>query len=297
MFADIAAGTRLVTQSLQAFARFPSLLLPLAFLWGVATPALAYLLFRLSWWDYGWTLLALIAVGLFMLFSLLLSLSCFVLLERIRQIEMDEPRDMARALTAGLRNTGRALPIVVVWTLLWVVLQVIGIVAGGDDDSGDDDSLASWSLQALAKGLRMVVFLTFPALAWDGIGPVQATKRGLDVARTHKAVFATGFVLTKIVATLVIVPPIALLLGTVALDWMIPTWAWVATIAYCALVWSFAMVLEQMFAAELYAWHLVWEDARAKAGTNGAPAPSVLQDIKRPSLVDGVPDLVHVGQA
>jgi hypothetical protein len=57
------------------------------------------------------------------------------------------------------------------------------------------------------------------------------------------------------------------------------------------------MVLEQMFAAELYAWHLVWEDARAKAGTNGAPAPSVLQDIKRPSLVDGVPDLVHVGQA
>ncbi len=144
----------------------------------------------------------------------------------------------------------------------------------------------------------MVVFVTFPALAWeDGTGPVQAIKRGLDVARTHKAVFATGFVLTKIVATLVFVPPIALLLGTAELDWMIPTWAWVATIAYCALVWSFAMVLEQMFAAELYAWHLVWEDARAKAGTNGAPVPAVLQDIKRPSLVDGVPDLVHVGQA
>lgn len=40
---------------------------------GVATPALAYLLSRLSWWDSSWTPLTLIAVGLFMLFSPLLS--------------------------------------------------------------------------------------------------------------------------------------------------------------------------------------------------------------------------------
>jgi hypothetical protein len=54
------------------------------------------------------------------------------------------------------------------------------------------------------------------------------------------------------------------------------------------------MLVQQLFAAELYAWFLIWEDACERACAEGTPAPAPT-DIKRPSVVDGVPDLVAVG--
>ena len=151
------------------------------------------------------------------------------------------------------------------------------------------------SLSALCDALRMFVFLALPALAWEAqTGPLQAMRRAATVAKTYKVEFATGFVLSELAGWLAMGPLIVVLWYDVESDVGAPGIAWVAAIALGGLGWSFVMLVQQLFAAELYAWFLVWEDAceRARAEGKVAPAPT---DIRRPSVVDGVPDLVAVG--
>lgn len=59
---------------------------------------------------------------------------------------------------------------------------------------------------------------------------------------------------------------------------------------YCAFVWSFALFLEQIFVAELYLWHLIWEREVKVAQERGEAEPA-LADVKHPCVLDDVPDL------
>ncbi|HTX98758.1 MAG TPA: hypothetical protein VMG09_01925 [Bacteroidota bacterium] len=61
--------------------------------------------------------------------------------------------------------------------------------------------------------------------------------------------------------------------------------------SYRAVGWSFAVSLEQVFAAQLYMWHLKWRAACDSADLLTRDLPE-LESIARPSLLDQNPDLV-----
>jgi hypothetical protein len=206
---------------------------------------------------------------------------------------------VAGAIGDALSNTIRALPLLLVWSLLWLVLNVLTFVLRGDDSDDEPvqagDSLWDLSLRGLCDATRMLVFLALPALAWEAhAGPLYAIRRAATVAKTYKLEFAAGFVLSELAALLAVWPPTVVLLYDAESDLGAPGLAWVVAVALAGLGWSFVMLVQQLFAAELYAWFLVWEDAceRARAEGTVAPAPT---DIRRPMVVDGVPDLVAVG--
>jgi hypothetical protein len=119
-------------------------------------------------------------------------------------------------------------------------------------------------IDALKKGVRMVMFLIMPAIAWDNLGFFAATKKGLSVLRAHLGDFASGYALTYAAAAIVFLPPwiiFELRTGRHSNPPLIhfSDSVWVVTTIYVGLAWSFCIYLEQMFMAQLYLWHMKWE--------------------------------------
>jgi hypothetical protein len=71
-----------------------------------------------------------------------------------------------------------------------------------------------------------------------------------------------------------------------------PEWVWVAVIIYSGLAWSFCMYLEQMFTAQLYLWHLKWEESVLEAKKRNQPLP-LFKDTEQPALLAKVPNLFN----
>jgi hypothetical protein len=67
---------------------------------------------------------------------------------------------------------------------------------------------------------------------------------------------------------------------------------WTVVFIYIAFAWSFSIYLEQMFCAELYLWHLKWEDAIRVAKQKGRKGPTSISQVKKPCLLDEVNDLI-----
>lgn len=298
----LAAG--MVASSLRAFARFPSLFIALVFVWAATAAAtflaLPYAFGALEAFGGGYVAFALIGLGAFAVAGVLLSFACFMLLERVRQIEMDEPRSVPAALGSALVNTARALPIVLVWSLLWLVVNALAALLGGDEDDdggasfGDTDSLLDLSVRAACDALRMLVFLSLPAIAWEvGNGPLRAVKRGISVARRHSAEFAVGLVLTEVAAWFAWLLLWAVVAVTTGSEFDVPELVWLAVLALALLGWTLVMLVQQLFAAELYVWYLLWEHAseRSVAEGTGALDPHA---VPRPSLIDGSPALAAI---
>jgi len=150
-------------------------------------------------------------------------------------------------------------------------------------------------LDALKKGIRMLVFLILPAMAWEDYGFVGGMKRGWTVFRSHLSAFATGFSLTWLV-TLVIFLPVGIIFELEDAGMLhIPEFGWFIAILYIGAGWSFSIYLEQMFAAGLYLWHMKWEEAVETARAAGNPEPSI-DSIQRPSLLDSTPEFAQDGQ-
>ncbi len=145
--------------------------------------------------------------------------------------------------------------------------------------------------EALEKGIRMVVFLILPAIAWENLGFVDSVKKGIAVFRIHLSEFVTGFVLTEVASIIVFLPPTLMFIASEKMGMVFSDSAWLMAIIYMAFAWSFSIYLEQMFSAELYLWHLNWEKQIEKDRRLGRPL-SNLRDVKMPSLLDDVPDLL-----
>ncbi|KPV41837.1 hypothetical protein AN478_00410 [Thiohalorhabdus denitrificans] len=316
MFAGVTNGLELIRESLKAFRRYPSLLLPLLGCWAVYAPVIVYFHFLFPWDAYPGGQQLLVLLGIILLFSFLLSASCLFLLERIREIETAESMGWARSMYGVAANLLRALPITLTWAVIWFVITVIEMLLrrghGGEDEEGEggpemdtemtaenvaevlggfgDMSFSGAFFGALKKGVRMLAFLILPAVAWEKRGTMAAYKKGLGVATAQKSEFASGFVLTELLGAMVFLPPAILFFLSDKLEVTFPDGVWFLTIIYIGFAWSFSMLLEQLFTAELYLWHLLWERDCDRARESGDPAPS-LQGVKRPSFIDREPDL------
>jgi hypothetical protein len=296
----------MVVSALRAFGRYPSLFLALGLVWvGLAAAGWLALPHVLDLFDSPaldsettfWLMYAAVGVCVFTFAGVVLSFGCLVVLERVRQIEMDEPRSLTGALGSALANTVRALPLVLVWSVLWLAVNGLGMLLGGgdeDDDRDTGDRLLDWSLRAACDAMRMLVFCSLPALAWEvGGSPLGAVRRGLAVARRHKAEFGVGLLLSDLAAQIAFLPFAGVAVAYIqGVD--LPEVAWLGAVALSLLLWTFVMLVQQLYAAELYVWHLLWEDASAHAVAAGK-APLAPDEVTRPSLLDGIPALAAVG--
>jgi hypothetical protein len=295
----------MAASALRAFARYPSLLVALGLVWvGLAAAGWIALPHVLDLFDSPaldsqttfWLAVAALGVCVFAVTGLALSFGCLMVLERVRQIEMDEPRSLTGALGSALAKTVRALPLVLIWSVLWLAVNAVGILLGGDEDDDRDagDSLLGWSLRAACDAMRMLLFCSLPALAWEvGVGPVAAVKRGMAVARRHKVEFGVGLLLSELAAQIAFLPLVAAAVAY-ARGVDLPEVALLGVVALSLLLWTLVMLVQQLYAAELYVWHLLWEDASARSVAAG-DAPLAADAVARPSLLDGVPALAAVG--
>ena len=306
MFQGIKNGAELILEAVFALGKYPRMLIPLLLCWIIYAPLLVLFRFHIPWEHFELPVQALIAFSAILLLSIIFSWSAFMLLELIRQIETDEDRNLTKAIRKSVRNTAIALPIAICWATIWFVISLLeAIFRKGSGDSNEEYNaenvaktvagyeeftLSGAFLEALKKGVRMVAFLIYPAIAWENLGVSDSVKKGLNVAKSHKTEFAAGFVLTKLAASIVFLPPAILFFVSSEFDVSFSDTVWFSTMIYCAFAWSFSLFLEQIFVAELYLWNLIWEKEVDNAMAEGTPLPR-LEDVKRPSVIDGVADL------
>jgi len=307
MFAGIKNAGKLFGAILKVPFRYPAMLLPLLLVWLIYAPTVVYLQFYYNWENSTTTqaLLVIFAFGFGV--SVLLSISCFILLEQIRLIESGQKFSLVAPLPAALHNVWRALPITFLWAVIWFALTVVELLVRRKNERPDRNaspeniartlagtgsfSLSGAFFDALKKGVRMIAFLIFPAIAWEKHSkPIQ---RGLAVARTHKAEFAAGFGLTEIAAAVVFLPPVLIIYAVDKADTTLPDSGWFAIIIYCGFAWSLSMLIEQLFTAELYLWDMKWRRACEKAKSEGVTLPT-LGEIPRPSIMDDFAEMADL---
>ena len=306
-------GWRLVVHSLNVFKAYPSFLLPLLVVWVGYAAGVLYLRYDFDWKAYGlWADVGVTFAFLFAL-SFLILLAFAAVLEMIRQVEAGKP-SLIKALGCVIgRDTPSILPLAIVWAIIWLLLTLLeAVLSKSDKGSNGDDALTAQNaaetlanfnhfsfseafISALQKGVRMVMFLILPAIAWQHLGFIKGVKKGLLVFRAHLGLFGTGYALTYAAAAVVFLPALVVLeLGTGhhggAPLIHFPGYVWVLTIIYMGFAWSLSPYLEQMFMAQMYLWHLKWEQAATAAQAKGEPVPT-FNSISRPELLTKTPNL------
>lgn len=302
------ARVRLVTRAVEVLLAYPVFLGPLILCWFCIAFIYTFVFYLYPWQAWPGNYRLLIAFGVALGAGLVITTASHVSLELIEQVEEGRPISFWRASLSALGpNLFRSLPIVFVWATLWSFLIAINLVLGEDDDGGSDGAsmlramrtvagdLRSFSLsrayfQALNKTLRMTIFLILPCIAWEGRGPIRAAQKGLAALRLHAHQFAVGVFSSELLLGLLILP--AMILFSFAREFesnlsIAPT---AAATAYITFAWTFVVYVEQMFAAELYLWHLRWASAREQANEGQDRSPG-LDDVLRPSLLDNIPEL------
>lgn len=296
VLAGIRGGASLVRHALAVFRAYPRFLLPLLGVWVVIAAMDLWLYFA----PGGRTPLVVVVPAALLLAAVLLTSASSVVLELVEQVETGRRPSLRLAVRHSVsRNLLRYLPLAVAWSVVWLALAIVeAILSQKDDDAdrnyspetaarvlaGDGGSIWTAGIDAIQKGVRMVVFLMMPAIAWEERGLVSALGRGREILGSHPSTFVTGYSLTSLVSAVVFLP-VGALFAWVDAGNAIPDLAWYGVIAYVGLSWSFVVYLEQLFTAGLYLWHLEWERAAAAARLDGDPVPT-MADVPRPSLLD-----------
>lgn len=301
----VKTGTELVFDAIRVVSYYPKFLVPIGLVWTVIAYVTVWQRFFLVTRGRGPLELLAIGFGIVFLFAVLLVLSCSILLEMIEQVERHGRQPSLRTATrATLRsNLGGLLGVAVVWSIVWFFLTLLQALFEDDDRdrdyspeaaartlAGGDASLLSLSIDALKKGIRMIVFLILPAIVWEDRGFRDGVARGYEVFRENIVAFATGFTLTYIVAGFIFLPAAVVLELSSEEVIRLTGSQWYLVIGYIGIAWSFTIYLEQLFTADLFLWHVEWEQAVEAAEANGEPAPDI-RDVPRPSILDEVASL------
>lgn len=308
----LEAGVDSICHALSVLHRFPIFLVPLLICWSAVSVLILYLEFvgGPAWANQ--YILTYCLVVLFM-FASPLAFSCLMLLDMIQQIETGRPPKLLDATQRSIRNYFvRALPIILFWAVMMFVTLLLEAIFSTffsryrnyrrDEGSGmeraartlteDKTGIFSWEylIQQLDNFVRMVVFIMLPSIVWLNCGPWDAVKNGFAVVRLHLGHFVTGFVFARGVA-IILGLPLGIFYGIVNAGFYSPSdFVWLAVIIYNVFGVCFIIYLEQMFTAELFLWHVHWTAENKRRESLDLP-PIPLGDIKRPLILDEVPDL------
>ncbi|MCK4355440.1 hypothetical protein KAW43_03815 [Candidatus Parcubacteria bacterium] len=312
MFKGIDDGYNLIRKSIKVFNRHPKFIIPLLYTWLIYASVILYLGYFFHWENYTFGGIFFINLGVIFLFAFLLSFSCSILLENIQQLESGKSISLRKSFYHTLRyNIIKIIPLVIVWTIIWFIILIIQIIIATLFHRREEErkiftlknaakTLAGYqkfsflrvSFYALKKGIRMVIFLILPCIAWENFSLPMAVKKGITIFRIHFSEFITGFTLTWFAAIIIFLPPSMLFVLSDESGVIFPDIVWIITIIYISIAWSYSIYLEQMFAAELYLWHMKWEEQIKKEKMSGSPL-SKIKDIKKPSILDEVSELLE----
>ena len=300
---DIVSGWRIIKNSFLVFQKYPQFIIPLLIQQVVSAPILLYLAFGSGYFFdtyFIWILLAAVFC-----IALLLTVCCLILLELIEQLETQQQINFWTAVKRALgRDAFKALPLVIIWTIIWFILLVIEALLSKAERQRENlsaesaarvlqgaSTTVSESLFALLeKGIRMSIFFILPGIAWQGLSFSRATGQAFRMVRSHLGIFISGFVLATVVQTIIFLPAGIIFALSDGNQIQFPTWVWIITILYIFLAWSYTIYTEQMFSATLYLWELKWQKS-IKEPPAGIPAPS-FNDVPMPSLLSDTDDLL-----
>ena len=304
-------GWALIIHSINVFKAYPSFLLPILAVWAAYVPSVLYLRYGYRWGVHGFRQDSAVVFLFIFGLSFFILMSCAIVLDMIRQIEMGTP-SLPKAIEKAFgKDMFRILPLAIVWAAIWFLLTLIEAIFAKKRDNDDgrltaqnaaatianyrNFSFSTAFIEALKKGVRMVVFLIMPAIVWEDLSFYDATKKGLAVLRAHLGDFGVGYALTYAAATVVFFPPAVIFeLGTGHHGnpplMHFPDSVWIGTIIYMGLAWSFCIYLEQMFMAQLYLWHMKWEESVSHAKISNEALPR-FDDVACPELLAKTPGL------
>jgi len=295
-----------------AIIKWPVLITPLLFCWALYAPLVLYIKFGLK--TKGMPVMTQLGISFIIIciLSFILSISCLWVLELMRQIEIKGRVNLFEAFFNLLvRDVIRALPIMILWAFIWFILFVLSVIFSkkhNDDDNNqsltaesaaetlmgtNNISFSGAFFSAVEKAVRMIVFLIYPAIAWEGRNSFDAIKRGMQILKGHLKKFVGGYILTEVAAALVYLPAAILYEIHSRLHVQYPDWVWVTILIYLAFAWSLSMLLEQLYTADLYTWNAKWEHECRKIKHAKGPKAKLpsLSKVKPPSLLDDTPDM------
>ncbi len=289
--------------------KFPVLLAPILLCWMLYGATIIYLYYYTNWFQLD-TVQSLVSTFVVLFFfCTIFSTSSLILLELIEQIETNRPISLFRAIADAIkRDLPKAFPIILVWAAIWFILTLIESLLKGRNN--EDEQIPEISYENIAKtlagygkfslielifdlinsGVRMVIFLMLPAIAWENETTINSVKKGFCTLKNQQVQMLTGFAMIEVFAMIIFIPPFIMFYFSETGNSHFHDYVWIAIIAYIALASSIYLYMQQMFAALIYMWNLKWLNAARKAKAKGEPVPS-LSDVKPPNLLDNIPDL------
>ena len=272
---SIGKAKDVFTSSLRFFLAYPISIIPLLLCWTVYASVILYMQYRFDW-DYYSIQIAFFTVFLcYILFSIVYGIACLVLLEIVQQIETEEKTNLGRAVKdVIMHDAWKAGPILLVWAVVWFLLAVLEALFSKKKEKlgstkltarsavgtllgdGSSFSLSGVFFHALSKGIRMIVFLILPAIAWEDLGPVNAFRKGLYILGEVKKEFMVAYGMSGIFALTVMAVPGVIYYVDQKLTLNLPEPFWAAILIYMAFASSFSLMIEQLYVAKLYSRYM-----------------------------------------
>ncbi|MHC4241979.1 MAG: tellurite resistance TerB family protein [Planctomycetota bacterium] len=298
-FSSVAEGWRLLIDSFRVLVKKPIFLVPIIFSWIVFASIVLYLRYYSEIPSGYWGILY--VYSLIFLITISVCIANIIMLEFMQQIESGEKISFSKALKeAFVLDFLKMIPIAAIWAALWLIILILK--SGQRKKSGSrakpsprdaarslggvdgPSSFFSLGLRMIEKLIRMTVFLSLPAIAWENKGPFSAIKQSFRIIKKHPVQFLTTYTLTGFIAIMMALP-LCIVFGLDEKGVTFPAAFWTGVIIYEAVIWTLGIYLEQMSVALLYFWHLRWEEC----GSQGE-----LSSIPRPDLLDNVYELKHL---
>ena len=240
----------------------------------------------------------LIVAGILFVFTYIIVFANTIMLEFMERIESGEKPTWTHALfDTFLKNAIKLIPIAIIWSFILFLILIIRALAKRSSErsgrvepsiqdaaqtlSGMNASPFSWlkfGLRMFEKLVRMSVFLSLPAIAWENKGSFSSLKKAVVVIKKHPVQFLSSYALTGIAAALLTIPLIPVAIAAKA-DIPIPQIVWLGVIIYSGLTWALGVYLEQMSVGLLYLWHYKWEKAGGEGDLTNITKPDLLDDI------------------
>lgn len=304
----VLSSSSLILHAFKILAKHPIMFLPIFSVWIIYAVILIYFDYFFNWNNFPMAFKLWLLFIIILFLCIIFSLSSFMLLEFIQQIETGQKINLYKALYETLfKNFIKAFPIILVWAIIWFVITIIEVMMDSKRKRNNNElsyenvaktlsgheklSLINLSLDLINSGVRLIVFMIYPAIAWEDEGTINAVKKGFCAIKKNCVEFASGFIQIEFACVLICLPVSILFAVVDSYKIELSKEVWICIIMYISFAGTLYLYLQQMFAAILYMWNIKWLKAVKKAQREGSKIPT-LHDVKKPDLLDNIPDLL-----
>jgi hypothetical protein len=293
-FSSVAEGWRLLIDSFRVLVKKPIFLVPIIFSWIVFASIVLYLRYYFEE-PSSFYLGILYVYSLIFLITITVCIANIVMLEFMQQIESGEKISFSKALKeAFVLDFLKMIPVAAIWAALWLIILILK--SGRRKKSGSrtepsprdaaralggvdgPSSFFSLGLTMIEKLIRMTVFLSLPAIAWENKGSFSSIKQAFRIIKKHPVQFLTTYTLTGIIAIMMALP-LCIIFTLDKKGVTFPAAFWTGVIIYEAVIWTLGIYFEQMSVALLYFWHLRWEECGSRGELSSVPKPDLLDNV------------------